>query len=504
MRKTIIGALLVLLALAPVWGAGQQEAATEEGPVSLNWLVGVWANQVDPNGYFAEAAKEALNVDITIDAMPAAQLTQKTQVLIAGGDYPEMLMMGPSVSYKQWATQGLFVQLDEYWNDYPGLVSGYPEDLCLVPVRVNGGLYMVPVTLAPSRFNFMVREDWLANVGMDFPTTIEEFYEVAKAFREDDPDNDGQKNTYAFGMDKFGGTTVGIINPGFGIPGNFQGYHIDANGEVQANFLHANAKDALAFLKRCYEEGLLDPDSVTKIYAEQEKDFLAGRTGISLGNNSKAPFIEDQLKASIPSGEIAFGDPLVSDDGKQVWQFYSPVWRGNVITQKADTEAKIRGALSLLDWMIGDGHETTLFGPEGVYWTERGSHGKPLLVGDGLARWSRSGEGYHELRLCASDNDIESYINPDLWADENKVAVQLEAFQRYEPFAVYDPTIGITTPTMVDVGATLSELILAGVFEIIVGGEPVSYLDTVIEEWDARGGSKMLGEIDAEYRRMYQ
>ena len=41
----------------------------------------------------------------------------------------------------------------------------------------------------------IIRQDWLDKLGLKAPTTIDEFEEVIRAFTEDDPDGNGQKDT---------------------------------------------------------------------------------------------------------------------------------------------------------------------------------------------------------------------------------------------------------------------------------------------------------------------
>ena len=41
----------------------------------------------------------------------------------------------------------------------------------------------------------IIRQDWLDNLGLKAPTNMDEFEAVIKAFTEDDPDGNGQKDT---------------------------------------------------------------------------------------------------------------------------------------------------------------------------------------------------------------------------------------------------------------------------------------------------------------------
>jgi putative aldouronate transport system substrate-binding protein len=501
MKKTLIVLFSIMILVGALSANGAKEAEASTGPVNLTWLTGVWTNEVDSKGYLKAAALELLNVDLTLNVMPAAQLGQKAQVMITGGDYPEILTLhyGPNSTYKQWADQGVFVGLDKYWNDYPGLVEGFPEEETLKTCRVNGELYMIPILMSSARFNFSLRQDWLDNLGMEVPTTIDEYYQVAKAFREGDPDGDGKKNTYAFGMDKLGGSGPEFILPAFGIEGTFREYYLDDSGKIVPNILHPNAKEALAFLQKCFQEELLYPDSIAQIYGQSRSDFKGGKTGSFLELNESSAEIDSIIQVTDPNAKVVRAEPLHDSEGNQTWFLYSPVWRGNVITQKADSEEKIRGALSLMDWMVGDGSEMRMFGPEGAYWTNRTSSGNPILEGEKLEQFNA--DGYKSYNVMIRPNKTEAFILAENWGNPSEFNMIKDAFKMYEAYGVYSPATGITTPTMIEMGATLEQIILAGTFDIIAGGKPVSYLDSVIKEWSSKGGTKMLQEMNAEYKK---
>ena len=48
-----------------------------------------------------------------------------------------------------------------------------------------------------------IRQDWLDNLKLEVPTTIDELEEVMRAFTEDDPDGNGQDDTYGLGGDGY-------------------------------------------------------------------------------------------------------------------------------------------------------------------------------------------------------------------------------------------------------------------------------------------------------------
>ncbi|MRA94216.1 extracellular solute-binding protein, partial [Bacillus thuringiensis] len=87
--------------------------------------------------------------------------------------------------------------VSEYLKDYKNL-SQISEDR-IEAASIDGALYGVPVQKDYARAGLVIRKDWLDNLGLDVPTTMDELYEVAKQFTENDPDGNGVDDTVGFG-----------------------------------------------------------------------------------------------------------------------------------------------------------------------------------------------------------------------------------------------------------------------------------------------------------------
>ena len=73
----------------------------------------------------------------------------------------------------------------------------YPETF--YPVTKDGKTYGIACAPCLTEGQVMViRQDWLDNLGLSAPTNMDEFEEVIQAFTEDDPDGNGQDDTYGF------------------------------------------------------------------------------------------------------------------------------------------------------------------------------------------------------------------------------------------------------------------------------------------------------------------
>src|SRR6185436_7991830 len=69
----------------------------------------------------------------------------------------------------------------------------------------------------PKRSGLLIRQDWLDKLGLKAPTTLDEFFEVAEAFTEKDPDGNGQNDTFGFGAY----ISAGGGNPTLGVQFDF-------------------------------------------------------------------------------------------------------------------------------------------------------------------------------------------------------------------------------------------------------------------------------------------
>lgn len=63
---------------------------------------------------------------------------------------------------------------------------------------VDGKTYGIPYSAQANAL--LIRSDWLKNLGLEAPTTWDELVEVAKAFTENDPDGNGQNDTYGLAV----------------------------------------------------------------------------------------------------------------------------------------------------------------------------------------------------------------------------------------------------------------------------------------------------------------
>lgn len=104
-----------------------------------------------------------------------------------------------------------------------------------------------------------IRQDWLDNLGLEMPETVDELYDVLVAFKEQDANGNGNPDDEIPMATKNGIKQLYYLMTGFGYDTNSLWY-TDDNGEVHYAAVEDQYKDMLAFLNKCYSEGLISDD----------------------------------------------------------------------------------------------------------------------------------------------------------------------------------------------------------------------------------------------------
>ncbi len=183
------------------------------------------------------------------------------------------------------------------------LVSEIPEDLLAkypltkqllendaVAQTVKGmydGYYFLPKpdSADPSiykaeRKGMFIRKDWLEAVNKELPLSWEELYDVSHAFRHEDPDGNGQQDTYALTGDGMG--TLRYFFSSTGVSNRY--WNKDAEGNYFYGGLDDSNIEVLEWLRKMWEDGSIDPDFGASTWETGLQKFSSNTFGICLRN----------------------------------------------------------------------------------------------------------------------------------------------------------------------------------------------------------------------------
>lgn len=182
---------------------------------------------------------------------------------------PDMVEIPPfdsNVGVDTYSSNGVLIPLNELIEDYApnirALFDKYPalEAMC---TSSDGNIYALAGwwgdinDYVPDYL--YIRQDWLNNLGLEMPKTVDELYDVLVAFKEQDANGNGNPDDEIPMATKNGIKQLYYLMTGFGYDTNSLWY-TDDNGEVHYAAVEDQYKDMLAFLNKCYSEGLISDD----------------------------------------------------------------------------------------------------------------------------------------------------------------------------------------------------------------------------------------------------
>ena len=224
-------ALTMLLALAA--------PALAENPTVTYYVRGGTA-QYEPYLYETlvglQKIQEMAGVDIdwTVVCGNGDEIKAQYVAMMASGNYPDIIQwqhnnsLGYVGGVAQMYADGIIIELndviDQYMPNYKKLLEENPQVAKTLMDDEGRYLYFTPINplvtdlekASVTWWGLMMRKDWLENVGMEAPTTIDEWYEVLTAFKTQDPNGNGFPDEIPFD-----GWGLPYFLPAFGVMNTF-------------------------------------------------------------------------------------------------------------------------------------------------------------------------------------------------------------------------------------------------------------------------------------------
>ena len=265
-------------------------------PASLTTMV---SNYGETN--FAKEFTKRTGVNIEYIQPAIGQQAEAFNLMIASGEYADIMEVnwvsgyagGPSKAIND----GVILDLNEYKDYIPGLLSvlNSNKDYMRQIQTDDGQLYGFPmIQLSPklvSTTGPAVRKDWLTELGIDMPETIEDWENMLTTFKEKKGASAPLSFNYLYGS-YYMFTLLEAVPE----------MYID-NGKVKFGPLQPEYKEALTTLSRWYEKGLLDKNIISIDDKMLGSQLLNGATGASFLSGGREI---GQYMVSGPQKDAAF------------------------------------------------------------------------------------------------------------------------------------------------------------------------------------------------------
>ena len=478
---------------AKVNAPGTFPITNEKTELSMTIVQDNYVTDYENNG-FLNWYEDKTNVHMNLEVLPQAGAEEKLSTKLAGMDLPDILCVTKlkNETLVAYGSQGVFMPLNDLIDQYAPHIKAVMEEYPYVldsMVAPDGNIYNIP-NIGGSLHGTMpkkgwINKTWLDNLGLEVPETIDEFYEVLKAFKEQDANGNGDPNDeipYA-GCTGANNEIEGYILQSF-LPYLKGNYLMVTDGKVECAATQEAYKEGLKYLNKLFEEGLIaqesftmDRTALTALSENPDANLLGGANALVYSH-----FVVDRGESGRYEEYVAL-PPLKGPDG--TCYVYDRGFTSNnlnfVITSSCENpEAAIRWIDEI--WNGDDAMKlgyTPLMGEQGVGW-DYVTDGRPDLVGDPadyewLIPFGTKTSDHLSQTLPAFYS--EDYVNSQAATDTNELESMLLKVTKdmYEPYSAKDryvPSMFFETETLEtygDLSTQVSSVVEAYMVRFVTG-----------------------------------
>lgn len=238
------------------------------------------AGQFSPalNDYF----EKKWGMDFKLEFSTPSQHRDRTNLRIAAGDIPELMLIENPYSYDPEMLQSLFIDITDRLRDYPNLKELLATNQQLPgSFTINDRIYSIPRLSYANDAPFPVlRQDWMQLLELDLPETMDELYEALQLLVHSDPDGDGKHNTIGLtGITHSSGLgSLSWVEQVF--TGSTQRFSV-VEGEVIDHAVSEEQISALTWLTNAYADGILDKEFALHQPHQMEAKIREGKVAVT-------------------------------------------------------------------------------------------------------------------------------------------------------------------------------------------------------------------------------
>ena len=510
MKKLLVLLLSVVVA-GGAFAEGQTEMAADE-PITITHMTEICFNWPETTPPLLEEMNALLGVNWVHIPCPGGNgsYRPKLQVLFAANDLPDLFETYWIEQLIQQGTSDLSLEeVAEHMPSYYEGISAFTDsigadlDASLDRFRRDGVLKHYPMiwSSAADGHGYLWRKDYLDELGMDVPHTIEEWEAVFAAYKEAYPDR------YAYGARCHDTTLYRCFNAAMNAFGLSNSRYLKTDGKLVFSNAQPEMLQALEVLARWYEMGYLDPEFVT-VNGESEP-FDSGVAIMKGWEHPNFPFDDPKFHAALkehsPGAEFALtGPPRVEGFFPATYAWQPMHGNGHGIARhNNDDRDRVHAIMQATDalrqrdaaFLIG-------FGIEGTHWSGI-ENNRPIWTEAFAEAESRQGLGLgvNSRSTALSYGEIEAFKGTPGFVDPASQAWKAEV--RYSPDAILGPNnVCMLTHSFVnaidaegtDLRAANQDFLTEGIAlisQIIIGQKPVSAYQEWIDRYNAGHGAAM-------------
>lgn len=467
---------------------------------------------------FIDLVYDVLNIKIEAAwDLPWQEHTEKIKLAATTDSLPDAVNLFDYALFQRMISSDMLADLSEAYASADGaylkeIYETYPDSAPVKAVTYGGKLMAIPSTTFLGQHSMLwIRQDWLDTLNLERPSTLEQVFDVARAFVKNDPDGNGKADTIGIPSNRWvlgANNWFGSIDPIY--------YALDAypakwfqkeDGEVYYGTVTPEMKSAVGVVAAGVKEGFIAP------FSDAATEISNGKCGMVFGPWWAPTGILQTIHQKDPEAKwVALSAP-VNGKGKFVIPSESPIdmASGIIVVRKGypHPEAVLRVMNLWSELSAGDEGLREAFKRDEV----PNVFCSPLNVQ--IGKQDLLYEGYLEmleLGKCADPslldiNDRKTYdlyqqyisapeaMLPEDWGSIEATMVGRSAVKN--DAIVYKPTaISNLTAEMTEAFSSFYSHSLDAIFAIVGGAKQIDAFDQLIADFNAMGGKEVKQMIE--------
>lgn len=467
------------------------------------------------DNYVLRWFEEQLNIDYEYAWTAAGDAyNQKSALVISMGDLPDVMTV-TETQMRQLVKAGLIADLTEAYETYASdqLRDAYASTngVALESATFDGKLMAMP-NINPGADGIpllYVRRDWMDELGLEDPKTLDDICNIVKAFQE-------KKGSMGLVASK---SIVNVGNNMYGLDALFALYHsypelwvTDEKGNVAYGSIQPETKTALEAIAKLVQDGVIEKDFAVKDSDQCNELVTSGKGGIFFGSwwNYQWP-LSDMWKTDENIDWNIYAVPL-DENGIYNVHMMNPSTTYLVVRKDFENLEAVIKTLNLqrkadsgsviIERPREDSYESWTMYPFTVLMTTYDDKEK---IWQNLNNIVEGTVAYEDAPLFAQTTyDSCKYVEANgkkkaaedqkasnyCWAMGSKAIVDAEEHMNRVYASVY-----AHSESMDKKWATLEKLEDETFLQIIMGEKPIDEFDKFVEQWKSLGGDDITKEL---------
>ncbi|WYP26413.1 extracellular solute-binding protein [Alkalihalobacillus sp. FSL W8-0930] len=469
--------------------SNNEEGKASNDPISI---MAVLHTPEVPDNKLRELLEEKTDSKLDIQWVPSDNYTERLNTAFATGTLPQVVTVSNPDLFREAIMDGQFWEIGPYLDEFEHLSKLNPD--ILDNSKVDDKLYSLYLGRPLSRSGIIYRKDWADKLGLEAPTNVDEVFEMARAFTEDDPDGNGQDDT------------IGLVDRGemyYGAFKTISSWHGTPNGwgekdgVITPEFMFDEYMDTLNYIKGIHENGYMNQDFPVTSKTDQVNMFKTGKAGLYIGSMGDVEGIYRDATALNPDAEFDVHNYVEGPDGE--YKIWSIPGYGSLLMFPKDsvkTEEDLKKILGFYDKLMEtETMNLLVWGIEGEHYT----------VEDGLAKTMTENQQ-------AVDREVRPFLSLEIGEAES--SGRYEGYSEYEPkmkatelekdnenYLIPDLSIGLHSEEYIHNNERLQEIINDATYKYVLGQIDEEGFNKAVENWKNQGGQKIMDEFTEHYKQ---